>query len=109
MSKKYSKERLEKSRFLFLEPRVESGISYAINTLEEGDMAHFLNIVATIDSRVEHHIMNNCANAENEDIRIDCINKAMEIKVKALNRLGEVLVNKCGGEMHYIDEMEDII
>lgn len=108
MPKKYSKERLEKSRFLFLEPRVESGISYAINNLEEGDMAHFLNIVATIDSRVERHIINNCANAKNEDIRIDCINKAMEIKVKALNRLGEALVNKCGGEMHYIDEMEDL-
>ncbi len=105
MSKKYSKERLDKSRILFLEPRVESGISHAINTLEEGDMAHFLNVVATIGSRVEHYIMNNCANAENEEIKIDCINKAMTIKVNSLNRLGEALVNKCGGEMHYIDEM----
>ena len=108
MPKKYSKERLDKSRFLFLEPRVELGISYALNNLVEGDMANFLNAVAGIDSRVVHHIVNNCANAENEEIRIDCVNKAINIKVKALNRLGEALVNKCGGEMHYIDDIEDI-
>lgn len=104
MPKKYSKERLDKSRFLFLEPKIESGISHALNLLEEGDMAHFLNSAAIVDSVVEHHIINNCVNAENEEIRIDCINKAINIKVSALNRLGEALVNKCGGEMHYIEE-----
>lgn len=104
MTKIYSKERLDKSRLLFLEPRVESGVSYAMNILEEGDMTQFLNLVAGIDSRVVHHIVTNCAKAENEEIRIDCINKAINIRVKALNRLGEALVNKCGGQMNYIEE-----
>ena len=107
MSKKYSKERLDKSRFLFLEPSVESGISHALNRLEEGDMSHFLNSVAQIDSRIEHHIINNCSNAEDEEARIDCINKAINIKVSALNRLSERLIDKCGGEMNYIEDIEE--
>lgn len=102
--KKYSKERLEKSRFWFLEPTVESGINYGIKILEEGNMAEFLNSVASIDSVVEHHIINNCARAENEEIRIDCVTKAKNVKIRAINRLSEVLVEKCGGEIHYLEE-----
>lgn len=108
MTKKYSKERLDKSRFLFLEPSVESGISYALGRLEEGDISHFLNSVAKIDSKIEHHIINNCSNAEDEETRIDCINKDINIKVSAINRLSERLVDKCGGKMNYIEDIENM-
>ena len=102
--KKYSEERLEKSRKLFLEPRVEISLNSAVNRLREGHMSEFLFSVMTIDSSVEHYIMNNCANAENEDIRIKCVNKATNVKIRALNRLSEVLVEKCGGELDYTEE-----
>ena len=48
--------------------------------------------------------MNNCAKAESEDIRIKCVNEATNVKIRALNRLSEVLVEKCGGELSYTEE-----
>lgn len=102
--KKFSKERLEKSKFWFLEPKIEYGIDYALKRLDEKDMTGFLLATATIDSNIEHHIMNNCAMAENEDIRIKCVTDAHNIKIRALNRLGEALVDKCGGVLEYIEE-----
>lgn len=104
MEKKYSEERLEKSRKLFLEPRVEISLNSAVNRLREGHMSEFLFSVMIIDSSVEHHIVNNCANAENENIRIKCVNDATNIKIRALNRLSETLVEKCGGEISYTEE-----
>lgn len=101
--KKYSKERLEKSRTLFLEPKVEISLNSAINRLKEGHMSEFLFSVMTVDSSVEHHIMNNCTKAENEDIRIKCVNEATNVKIRALNRLSEMLIEKCGGELSYIE------
>lgn len=105
--KKYSKERLEKSRFWFLEQAVENGISSGIKTLEEGNFTEFLNTVAGIDSIVEHHKMTKCVKAENEEVRIDCISKVDNVKIRSLNRLSEMLVEKCGGYMHYIEETEE--
>ena len=102
--KRYSEERLENSRKLFLEPRVEISLNSAINRLKEGHMSEFLFSVMTIDSSVEHHIMNNCTKAENEDIRIKCVNEATNIKIRSLNRLSEALVEKCGGELSYTEE-----
>jgi len=102
--KKYSKERLEKSRLWFLEPQVEISRNSAIKKLQEGNMTEFLQSVMNIDSSVEHHIMNNCARAENEGIRIDCVNKANNIKIRTINRLSEALVEKCGGELNYLEE-----
>lgn len=67
-------------------------------------MTEFLQSTTNIDSAVEHHIMNNCAKAENEEIRTDCVNKANNVKIRAINILSEVLVEKCGGELHYLDE-----
>jgi hypothetical protein len=46
-------------------------------------MSEFLFSVMTIDSSVEHHIMNNCARAENEELRIDCVNKTTNVKIRA--------------------------
>ena len=100
--RKFSKERLEKSRSLFLEPQVEISRDIAIKRLQEGDMTEFLQSTMGIDSAIEHHIMNNCARAENEELRIDCVNKAINVKIKAINRLSEALVEKCGGELNYI-------
>jgi len=102
--KKFSKERLEKSRLWFLEPQVEISRDSAIERLQEGNMTEFLQSIMNIDSAVEHHIINNCTKAENEEIRIDCVNKAINIKIRAINRLSEVLVEKCGGEIHYLEE-----
>lgn len=102
--RKFSKERLEKSRSLFLEPQVEISRDIAIKRLQEGDMTEFLQSTMGIDSSIEHHIMNNCARAENEELRIDCINKAINIKMRTINRLSEALVEKCGGEIHYLEE-----
>lgn len=48
--------------------------------------------------------MNNCAKAENEDIRIRCVKEATNVKIRALNKLSEVLVEKCGGELDYAEE-----
>ena len=48
--------------------------------------------------------MNNCRKAENEDIRIKCVNEATNVKIRAIDRLSEVLVEKCGGELSYIEE-----
>ena len=67
-------------------------------------MSHFVSSISTIDKIIEHHIINNCAKAENEELRIDCVTKAEDIKIKSLNRLSEALIEKCGGEMNYIDE-----
>ena len=47
MPGKYSKERLEESRKLFLEPRVEISLNSAINRLREGHMSEFLFSVMT--------------------------------------------------------------
>lgn len=105
MSKKYSRERLEKSRKLFLEPKIEMSLDSAINRLKIGNMTEFLQSTMNIDSVVEHHKINNCANAENEEIRIDCVIKADNIKIRALNRLSETLVEKCGGNMIYLEEI----
>lgn len=102
--RKFSKERLEKSRFWFLEPHVEISRDVAVKRLQEGNMTEFLQSIMGIDSAVEHHIMNNCARAENEELRIDCVNKAINIKIRAINRLSEALVEKCGGELDYIEE-----
>lgn len=104
--KKYTKERLEKSRLLFIQPKIKSGISYAIKTLEEGNMTEFLSVVTGIDSAIEHHIINNCTKAEDEDIRIDCITKANNLKIRTINKLSEVLAEKCGGDVYYIEEIE---
>ena len=105
MEKKYSEERLEKSRKLFLEPRVDISINSAMNRLKEDNMSEFLFSVMTIDSSVEHHIMNDCARAENENIRIKCVNEATNVKVRALNKLSEILVEKCGGKLSYTEEI----
>ena len=102
--RKFSKERLEKSRFWFLEPRVEISRDVAVKRLQEGNMTEFLQSTMGIDSAVEHHIMNNCTRAENEELRIDCVNKAINVKIRAINRLSEALVEKCGGELNYIEE-----
>ncbi len=104
MPKKYTKEQLEKSRFLFLEQRVESGINHALKSLEDDDMIEFLSVMTNIDKDIEHHIMLRCANAENEDIRIDCVKKDENIKIRSINRLGEALVDKCGGQLNYLME-----
>jgi len=102
--KKYSTDRLEKSRSWFLEPKIESGTKYALKSLQNGDMSHFVSSISTIDKIIEHHIINNCTKAENEELRIDCVTKAEDMKIKALNRLSEALTEKCGGEMEYIDD-----
>lgn len=102
--KKYSKERLEKSRKLFLEPKVDISVEFGIKRLNEGDMTEFVQSIASVDSSVEHHIINNCANAENEETRIDCMTNANNIKIRSINKLSEALVDKCGGEMHYVEE-----
>lgn len=107
MSIKYTEDQLEKSRFWFLEPRVESGINHALNRLQDGDMAHFLLSTAIIDKDIEHHIILKCAKAEKESLRIDCVTKAEDMKIKALNRLSEALVEKCGGRLNYIEETEE--
>ena len=99
--RKFSKERLEKSRFWFLEPHVEISRDVA-KKLQEGNMTEFLQSTMEIDSAVEHHIINNCTRAENEELRIDCVNKAINIKIRAINRLSEALVEKYGGELDYI-------
>lgn len=52
IEKKYSEERLEKSRKLFLEPRVEISLDSAINRLREDNMSEFLLSVMAIDSSV---------------------------------------------------------
>jgi len=104
MTNKYSADRLEKSRFWFLEPKIESGTKYALKSLQDKDMSHFVSSISTIDKIIEHHIINNCAKAENEELRMDCINKAENMKTRSLNRLSEALTEKCGGEMTYIDE-----
>lgn len=102
--KKFSKERLEKSRLWFLEPQVEISREVAIKRLQECNMTEFLQSTMNIDSSVEHHIINNCARAENEEIRIGCTNKAINVKIRDLNRLSEALVEKCGGDIHYLEE-----
>lgn len=104
--KKYSKEQLEKSRSWFLEPKIESSISYALKNLQEGDMAQFLQTTSVMTKEVEHHIMSRCAKAENEDLRIDCVTKAENIRIRTLNKLGEALADKCGEEMHYLEELK---
>lgn len=65
---------------------------------------YFLFSTAIIDKDIEHHIILRCANAENEDLRIDCVTKAENMKIRTLNRLSEALVEKCGGELNYIEE-----
>ena len=102
--KKYSGDRLEKSRKFFLEPKIEISKDFAIKRLQEGNMSDFLHSVVAIDSAIEHHIINNCAKAENENIRIKCVNEAINIKIRVINRLSEELVEKCGGEMIYSEE-----
>lgn len=102
--RKYSEERLEKSKFLFLEPKIEMGISFALKRLDEGDTIEFLNGMASIDYKIEHHVMNNCAKAESEDIRIKCITDVRNMKIRAINRLGEALYDKCGGTLAYLEE-----
>ena len=92
--------------FWFLEPRIESGINHALKQFQDGDMAHFLFSTTIIDKDVEHHIILRCANAENEELRIDCVTKAENMKIRALNRLSEALVEKCGGELDYIEESQ---
>lgn len=104
MSIKYTKDQLEKSRFWFLEPRVESGINHALKALQDEDMVHFLLSTTIIDKIIDRHIILRCANAEKEDIRIDCIIKAENMKKRTLNRLSEALVEKCGGELIYLEE-----
>ena len=104
MTKEYSKERLEKSIKLFLEPRVDISLNSAMNRLKEDNMSEFLFSVMTVDSSVEHHIMNNCSKAENENVRIKCVNETTNVKIRALNKLSEALVERCGGKLSYTEE-----
>lgn len=106
MPQKFTKERLENSSRLFLEPRVDASINGAKNYLIEGRMTNFINSAMHIDLAIEHHIMINCTRAETDEIRIDCITKANNIKIRAINKLGEALVEKCGGELEYIEELD---
>ena len=85
-------------KFSNLEPHVEISRDVA-KKLQEGNMTEFLQSTMEIDSAVEHHIINNCTRAENEELRIDCVNKAINVKI-SLNRLSEALVEKCGGELN---------
>lgn len=43
MTKKYTKDQLEKSRSWFLEPRIESGINHALKKLQDGDIFPIFN------------------------------------------------------------------
>jgi len=104
----YSKEQLEESRKLFLEPNVESGISHGLKMLQKGDMTDFLSSTSVMNNHVERYIIFKCSNAENKKLRIDCAIKANNIKIRAINRLGEALVEKCGGNMIYIEEIQQI-
>lgn len=101
--KKYPKDRLEKSRTLFLEPRVNTGLELALKNVEDKNFSRVVGIIANIDSVVEHHIINNCAKALEEKDRIDCISKANDLKIDALNRIAEKLTEQCGGDMEYLD------
>ena len=99
---KFSEERLEKSKEMFLEPRVEAGINHGTKQLRiEKDASGFINAIATIDMIVERHIINNCANAEEHDVRVKCIADAENIKSRALNRLSEELSTVCDLKMEY--------
>lgn len=60
--------------------------------------------MASIDSEIEHHVMNNCAKAESEDVRIKCVIDARNLKIRAINRLGDALWDKCGGTLTYLEE-----
>lgn len=76
----------------------------ALDNIQYKNFGKVVTSIASIDSAIEHHIINNCANAsKEEEDRIDCINKANELKINVLNRIAERLVDTCGGEMEYIE------
>lgn len=103
VEKKYSKDRLEKSRTLFLEPSINTSLEFALKNVVAKNFGRVVGMIANIDSVIEHHIINNCAKALEDKDRIDCIAQANDLKTGALNRIAEKLTEQCGGEMGYID------
>lgn len=103
--KKYSKERLEQSRKLFLEPRVGMSIDSTTNKfMYDENMTNFILSTMNVATSIEHHIMNNCTKGENEEVRIDCVNEANKLKRKSIDKFSELLTEKCGGIMYYLSD-----
>lgn len=88
-----------------LESKVQNEVSEAVKELQKENMTAFLLRVNILASHVDTHITRNCTeHIENVDKMKECIKRANTIRVKSLNKLGEVLVEKCGGKMIYLKE-----
>lgn len=88
-----------------LESEVQNEVSEAIKELQKENMTAFLLRVNILASHVDGHIVRNCTeNIGSVEAMKECIKKANTIRVKSLNKLGEMLVEKCGGKMIYLKE-----
>lgn len=67
-------------------------------------MAAFLLRVSIMSYHVDNHIFKNCTFIGDIKTKTDCIKNANDVRIKVLNKLGEILVEKCGGKMIYLKE-----
>lgn len=98
----YSKEYLEDWRKTVVEPHVIESQKAGLDALRADNMTDFVLAISTITKDTENHISLNCIYAESMPLGIKCTKDAKRLRIDALNKLTEALVEKCGGKMSYI-------
>lgn len=98
----YSKEYLEDWRKKVIEPRVIESQKTGLDALKADNMTDFVLAISKIVQDTESHINLNCIYAESVKLGVECTKGAKELRVDALNKLTEALVERCGGKMNYI-------
>ena len=85
VEKKYTKERLDKSYKLFVKPSVDIGFNSLSKNVTERDLINIVFDIGTIERILDRHIVNNCAKALDEEIRIECVTKAETLRESTFN------------------------
>lgn len=86
-----------------LRPKVQNEINEALKELRKENMAAFLLRTSIMTTHVDNHMLKNCLTGD-IGTTTECIKKVNNVRIEALNKLGEMLVEKCGGKMIYLKE-----
>lgn len=98
----YSKEYLDEWREKVVEPHVIEAQKTGLDALKADNMTNFVTAISRITRDTENHVSLNCIYAESLELGVKCTKDAKKLRIDALNKLTEALVEKCGGKMNYI-------
>ena len=104
LAKNKTKKQLDKWLKLKVEPSIEASIDHAVKVIRQGNATDFIQTTMSVNRTIDTHLARRCSDAENEETRIDCVAKAEDVRDNAINKLSEILAEKCDLKVEYVEE-----